>query len=165
MSVTPEGAGREPGAVRVDPDQATLGGADAKQHDAADVEREAQASRVEAAARTEQIHAEVARTDVRRAEEEVAEAERREREARSAEEEARRHEAEVRRDAEDAASRAPADGTAAPRIVPVTRGLAADPGEEPIVFGPFTAERPELLVVAAFVGGFVLAKIIRKWAG
>lgn len=164
MSVPPE-AGREPGAVRVDPDQATLSGADVKQHDAADVEREAQASRVEAAARAEQIHAEVARTDVRRAQEEVAEAERREREARSAEEEARRHEEEVRRDAEDAAGRASAVDTGTPRLVPVTGGLAADAGEQPIVFGPFTAERPELLVVAAFVGGFVLAKIIRKWAG
>lgn len=165
MSVTPEGAGREPGAVRVDPDQATEDEADVKQHHAADVEREAQASRVEAAAHAEQIHAEVARTDVRRAEEEVAEAERREREARSAEEEARRHEAEVRRDAEDAAGRTPAAGSVTPRLVPVTGGLAADAGEQPIVFGPFTAERPELLVAAAFVGGFLLAKIIRKWAG
>jgi hypothetical protein len=32
----------------------------------------------------------------------------------------------------------------------------------PIVFGPFTAEKPELLVAAAFAGAFVLAQILKK---
>lgn len=172
MSASPGGPGQEPGAVPVDPERAALTGADARQHAAADAERDAQAARVEAEARAEQIHAEVARTDVRRAEEEVSEAaaaveeaERRQRQADSTESEARRHEADARRDAEEAVRRADTSVTTGSPWIARARGLGEGGAGEPIVFGPFTAERPELLVAAAFVGGFLLAKIVRKWAG
>ncbi len=171
MSASSGGAGQEPGAVRADPESATLAGADARQRTAADAEREAQAARVEAEARAEQIHAEVARTDVRRAEDDVSqaaaaveEAERRQRQAETAESEARRHEADARRDAEEAVRRGETSVTTMSPWASRARGLGGGRNGEPIVFGPFTAERPELLVVAAFVGGFVLAKIVRKWA-
>ena len=155
MSATDGGSGQEPGAVPVGTDRGEAspnsGGAD-------------QPSRMEAQARAEEIHAEVARTDMRRAEEQAAradeaveEAESRRQEAHEAEERARRHALEVREDAEGAAQRASSSPT---------RGWSTVRGEvgDPIVFGPFTAERPELLVAAAFVGGFLLAKIIRGLA-
>ena len=155
----------------VDDERATLAGADAQQDAAAGVERDAQAARVEAEARAEQIHAQVARTEVRRAEDEVSqaadaveEAERRQRQAETTESEARRHEADARRDAEEAVRRAGTTVTTGSPWAARARGLGESGSGEPIVFGPFTAERPELLVAAAFVGGFVLAKIVRKLA-
>ena len=152
MSTTDGGSGREPGAVRLDPDRY---GADSN---------DAAPSRAEAEARAEEIHAEVARTEVRRAEEQAAraddaveEAQRHQQDAHQAEEQARRHAADVRTEADGAARRV--SSTSLSRGRGTTGG-----GGDPIVFGPFTAERPELLVAAAFVGGFLLAKIIRGMA-
>ena len=171
MSAPTGGSGQEPGAVPVDDEQATLAAADARQGAAADVELDAQAARVEAEARAEQIHVEVARTDVRRAEEDVSqaaaaveEAERRQRQAETTESEARRHEADARRDAEEAVRRAGTAVTTGSPWAARAGGLGERGAGEPIVFGPFTAEKPELLVAAAFIGGFVLAKIVRKLA-
>ncbi len=152
MSTSDGGSGREPGAVRVDPDRHGTGttGFD-----------DSAPSRAEAEARAGEIHAEVARTEVRRAEEQAAraddaveEAERRQQDAHQAEEQARRHAADVRSEADGAARRV--SSTSVSGGPSSTQG-----GGDPIVFGPFTAERPELLVAAAFVGGFLLAKIIR----
>ena len=152
MSTTDGGSSREPGAVRVDPERTDTVAASSG---------DAVPSRVEAEARAEQIHAEVARTEARRAEEQAAraddaveEAERRRQDAHEAEEQARAHAAEVRDDADGAARGV--SSTYVGDVRSTTRG-----GGNPIVFGPFTAERPELLVAAAFVGGFLLAKIIR----
>jgi hypothetical protein len=39
---------------------------------------------------------------------------------------------------------------------------AAGTEPQPIAFGPFPPEKPELLVLAAFAGGFVLAKVLRR---
>lgn len=171
MSASPGNSGREPGAVPVDHERAALAAADARQDAAADAERDAQAARVGAEARAEQIHVEVARTDVRRAEDEVSqaaaaveEAERRQHQAETTESEARRHEADARRDAEEAVHRAETSVTTGSPWAARARGLGEGGTGEPIVFGPFTAERPELLVAAGFVAGFVLAKIVRKWA-
>ncbi len=155
MSATDGGSGQEPGAVPVGADRGE-GGTNSAGTD--------QASRVEAQARAEEIRADVARTEARRAEEQagradeaVEEAERRQQAAHQAEEEARRHAREAREEADGAVQRVPSFPT---------RGWSAAGGTagDPIVFGPFTAERPELLVAAAFVGGFLLAKIIRGLA-
>ena len=157
MSATDGGPGMEPGAVPVDPDSraGTPASGDT-----------GQPGRGEAQARAEEIHADVARTDARRAEEQAAradqaveEAERRQKDAHEAEERARRHAEEARADAEGAAQDVSRTSTTT-----ATRTSAAGDGGDPIVFGPFTAERPELLVAAAFVGGFLLAKIIRGMA-
>ena len=155
MSTTDGGSGREPGAVRVDPDRHST---------AATGVDDSAPSRAEAEARAEEIHAEVARTEVRRAEEQAAraddaveEAERRQQAAHAAEEQARRHAADTRAEADGAARQV--SSTSLSRGRSTTGG-----GGDPIVFGPFTAERPELLVAAAFVGGFLLAKIIRGMA-
>ncbi len=152
MSTTDGGSGREPGAVRV--------GADTQGTDATRLDDSAP-SRAEATARAEEIHAEVARTEVRRAEEQaaraddaVAEAQRRQQDAHEAEEQARRHAADVRQDADSAARGVSGTSLSGGRS-------STHDGGDSIVFGPFTAERPELLVAAAFVGGFLLAKIIR----
>lgn len=165
MSTPSQDPNREPGAVRVDP-------ADGAQAAAAQTELHTQEARVEAQARGEEIHAEVARTDARRAEEETAKAadavEQAERER--AEAEARQKEAQERaerawEDAEQAREQAEATGaTGGLRGLAARRGFADTATGEPIVFGPFTAERPELLVGAAVAGGFILAKIIRKIA-
>jgi len=77
--------------------------------------------------------------------------------AHEAEERARAHAQEVTSDAQDAARGV--SGASTYRAVAESTPPAG--GGQPIVFGPFTAERPELLVAAAFVGGFLLAKIIR----
>jgi hypothetical protein len=163
MSTSDGDPGRAPGAVRVDPDRVGAGGDEGRPESAAS----AQPTRAEAEARAEQIHAEVADTEVRRAEDQAAradeaveEAERQQRAAHQAEEDARGHAQEVRRDADDHAQRVPTT------VVVGTGGRTSIPsdGGNPIVFGPFTAERPELLVAAAFVGGFLLAKIIRAMA-
>ena len=160
MSSTTGGSGGEPGAVRVEPEDAAGAGAQPT------VTGSAQPTPAEAEARAEQIRADVARTDLRRAEEEadraddaVAEAQRRQQAARAAEDEARQREQETRAEAQDATARVPPGLLATPGA---HRGAQA--GGEPIVFGPFTAERPELLVAAAFVSGFLLAKIIRAMA-
>ena len=155
MSATDGGAGREPGAVPVDGDPVGQ---------SRPTELTGQPTRAEAAARAEEIHAEVARTEVRRAEDQTAqaaeaveEAERKRKAAQEAEERARAHAEEVASDAQDAARGV--SGAASYRAVAGSTPAAG--GGQPIVFGPFTAERPELLVAAAFVGGFLLAKIIR----
>lgn len=162
MSTTDGASGREPGAVPVDPDRVGQGGGASQSSSAA-----AEPTRAEAGARAEEIHAEVARTEARRAEEQAAradesveDAERRQQAAHEAEAQARRHAEEVRSDADDAVQRVTATGAGGT----VIRRSGSPGGGEPIVFGPFTAERPELLVVAAFVGGFLLAKIIRGMA-
>ena len=159
MSAGPGEPGREPGAVRVDPEDAAGAATEP-------VTGAAEPTPAEAEARAEQIRAEVARTDLRRAEDEaaraddaLADAQRRQEAAHAAEDEARQREQEIRGEADAATARVPSSLLAAPG--------AADRGQargEPIVFGPFTAERPELLVAAAFVGGFLLAKIIRAMA-
>ena len=162
MSATDGASGQEPGAVPVDAGRPAEGDAASQSSSVA-----AQPTHVEAEARAQEIHAEVARTEARRAEEQVAradesveEAERERDAAHEAEERARRHAAEVRSDADDAAQRVTASGDRGT----VIRRSGSPGGGDPIVFGPFTAERPELLVAAAFVGGFVLAKIIRGMA-
>ena len=158
----------EPGAVRVDPETVPTADAELRQEAAAQAETETQAARVEAEARAEEIQAEVARTDARRAEEDAAEAEqavkraeaeraRAEQEQREAQERADR----VAEDADQARERAANAGAPTHVVAARSRGFTERPSGEPIVFGPFTAERPELLVVAAFVGGLVLARIVR----
>ena len=155
MSTTDGGSGREPGAVPADPNAhgagtSGVGGS--------------MPSRAEAEARAEEIHADVARTEARRAEEQAArvdnaveEADRKQQAAHEAEEQARRHAAEVSSDADGAARRVSTTSVSG-------RFSTSSDAGDPIVFGPFTAEKPELLVAAAFVGAFVLAKIIRGMA-
>ena len=156
MSAADAGTGREPGAVPVE--------GHPSDQNRPTVDLAGQPTRAEAEARAEEIKAEVARTDARRAEEEAAkadeaveEAESRRRAAHEAQEQARAHAQEVSSDAQDGARGV--SGASSYRAVAVS--TPASGGGQPIVFGPFTAERPELLVAAAFVGGFLLAKIIR----
>jgi preprotein translocase subunit SecD len=177
MSTPPRDSGEQPGAVRVSPDRverAEQAQAATQQEAAARTEAEAQAARVEAEARAEEIHAETARTEVRRAESEtakaadaVAEAEQRRDQAQAAEREAREHEERARGDAEQARDQVHGAPAGAPPVAGyiTSRGFVDSSSGEPIVFGPFTAERPELLVVAALVGGFLVAKIVRGIAG
>ncbi len=107
----------------------------------------------------------VAATVSRRAEEKTAKAHDAVEQARKAEEDARRAEEEAR-EAEERARRQPTEADehrreAGPaRIVRRMRPPISAQGE-PLVFGPFTAERPELLVAAAFAGAFVLARILK----
>jgi len=108
--------------------------------------------------------AEGAETDTRRAQEKAAEAEQATKDAQEAEEEARKKEQEARdreervqQETESAREQAAdAGGT----TIGAPRGARAT-SAEPIVFGPFTAEKPELLVGAAFAGAFVLARVLK----
>lgn len=166
-----DGNTREIGAVRADPAAVEAAHADAAQERAALAERDAQSTRVFDEVTEAEVRADVAQTETRRLEEdrdeakeeaERAESERDERELELAA--ARRREQEAQEDAEDVrqlAERTGVVGASAGRA----QGFRGPPAGEPIVFGPFTAERPELLVLAAFAGGFVLAKLIRRMAG
>jgi chromosome segregation ATPase len=177
MSTPRSDAGEQPGAVRASPEEverAERAHAAAQEDTAARTEVHAQTARVEAEARVEEIHAETATTDVRRAESETAEAagaveeaERRRAQAEADERGAREDQQRAFSDAEEARERAERLGTGgAPSVAQNTSsGFRESSAGEPIVFGPFTAERPELLVVAALVGGFLVAKIIRGIAG
>lgn len=160
----------EIGAVPVDPAAVQAAQADAAREQAAASEQDAQATRVLAEATEAEVRADVAETETRRLQEEhdeaVAEAERAESEREKRELElaaARKHEQQAEQDAEDARELAEKVGPVAPSIA--AQGFRAPAAGEPIVFGPFTAERPEFLVLAAFAGGFVLAKLIRRMAG
>lgn len=143
---------------------------DAAQSHAATTEQAAQAARVQAAADVAAIRGDVAQTDTRRAEEQVAKAadsiEQAQEEHAEAERqvaEARDREEQTERDARDARAHAQAVGGTSSTVA--ARGFSEAPAGDPIVFGPFTAERPELLVLAALAGGFVVAKLIRRMAG
>lgn len=172
MSTPSQDPSAEPGAVRVTSNGTPEADATIRQDVAAQTEGEAQVARIEAEARAEEIHAEVAHTEARRAEEQTAkateaveQAERRRGEAEREQAAAHERDQAARTDAEQARRQADESGAAGRRIGPATRfsGLP-EAGGEPIVFGPFTAERPELLVIAALAAGFVLAKIVRRMA-
>ena len=110
-------------------------------------------------------HVDVAKTDTRRAEEATAEAQEAAEQARKAEEDARKAE-ERAREEEERARREAADASERRQEVGPAAGVSYTPPPisaqgDPIVFGPFTAEKPELLVAAAFVGAFVLARILK----
>jgi hypothetical protein len=110
-------------------------------------------------------HVDVARTDTRRAEEATEKAHQAAEDARKAEEDARKAEERARED-EERARRQAAEAAERNQEVGPAAGVSrtAPPISQqgdPIVFGPFTAEKPELLVAAAFVGAFVLARILK----
>lgn len=151
----------ETAAVRVDPDAVSSpAGEDATATHGAVGRVEGEAVAAEARDRT-------AQTTVRRAEEQSAKAHEQAEQAREAEEAAERAEAEAReeeerarREAEDARRRAEESGGGAPVTSTRTNVPVAQQGQ-PIVFGPFTAEKPELLLAAAFVGGLLLGRILK----
>jgi hypothetical protein len=107
--------------------------------------------------------------EAKRADEQAGKAAEEAEKARAAEEEADRarrdakeREERARRDADEARRRAESNEAAGSRPGAVALGSGWRAGGELTVFGPFTSEKPELLVVAAFVGGFLIGRILKK---
>jgi hypothetical protein len=134
--------------------------------------------RVESEARGAELRENIALTDARRAEEEVAKAQAEkeaaaEREEKLSRKERRAREKAERVHAEAERMRAQADaaaaGTTAPQAEPATTtsttsatdGAAAPPfpGADKL---PPAAQRPEVMVGAAFAGSFILARILKR---
>ena len=128
-----------------------------------------EAERERAEARGAELRSELAATDARRAEEETAEAEqairdaterkeklsRKEQKAREAAEQAERIAQREREEAEVAERRA--------REAAAARGEAPQPAAAlPPPSASAGADRPEILIGAAFAGAFVLAQVLRR---
>jgi hypothetical protein len=119
------------------------------------------AERERSEARGAELRSELAATDARRAEEETAEAEKELEQATKRKEQRERKEHELREKAEQAEriaqrERAEADATQpAETTRPGVAAFAAGGAEA-------GAERPEVLVGAAFAGAFVFARILKR---
>jgi hypothetical protein len=125
----------------------------------------ASATTAEGEARAAEIKRDVKETDARREQEETAKADEKLRKAQADKEREEREDAAARERAEWARkeAEAPRPRPAETPGAPATVRPAAVIGEpEPVTFGPFTAERPELIVGAALVAGFLVAKILRR---
>jgi hypothetical protein len=122
------------------------------------------AERERSEARGAELRSELAATDARRAEEETAEAESDLEKATKRKEERERKEKELREKAEqaeriaqrerqeaEAAEAAEASGTARPGVAAFAAG-GSEAG----------AERPEVLVGAAFAGAFIFARVLKR---
>ena len=148
-----------------------------------------EATRAESEARGAELREELATTDLRRAEEEEAKAEQAIEDAREKESKKERK----RREAEERRVAAAAEADAARKQAEAAKAAARPTQERPSVSGasvtspglgsgtdpkaaaaanaprlassaPDPAEKPELYVAGAFVGGFLFAKILRRIA-
>ena len=120
------------------------------------------AERERSEARGAELRSELAATDARRAEEETAEAEKAVEEATKRKEKLSRKEKEARERAEQAervAQRERAEAEAAERE---SGGRATTAATLPPATESEGAERPEILVGAAFAGAFVFARILKR---
>ena len=120
-----------------------------------------EAERERSEARGAELRSELAATDARRAEEETAEAEEAVEEARKRQEKAERKEQELREKAEQAERIAQRERAEADATQP---GETTRPGVAAFAAGGAEAgaERPEVLVGAAFAGAFVFARILKR---
>ena len=117
-------------------------------------------------ARGAELRENVALTDARRTEEERAKAEQtaeqatHEAEKLSEKERREREKAErLHAEAEKERAQAPAPERAAPEHTPPAEAVAGMPGVDKL---PPAAQRPEVLVGAAFVGSFLVARILKR---
>ena len=117
-------------------------------------------------ARGAELRENVALTDARRTEEERAKAEQtaeqatQEAEKLSEKERREREKAErLHAEAEKERAQAPAPERAAPEHTPPAEAVAGMPGVDKL---PPAAQRPEVLVGAAFVGSFLVARILKR---
>ena len=120
-----------------------------------------EAERERSEARGAELRSELAATDARRAEEETAEAEQAVAEATKRQEKAERKEQEARERAEQAeriAQRERAEADAAQPADTPRPGVAAFAASG----GEAGAERPEVLIGAAFAGAFLFARIMKR---
>ena len=125
-----------------------------------------EAERERSEARGAELRSELAATDARRAEEETAEAERDAEKARERAEKLSRKEKEAHEKAEQAlrvAQREREEAVAAERREREATGQTATlpPGPAPAAAQP-GADRPEILVGAAFAGAFVFARVLKR---
>ena len=126
-----------------------------------------EAERERAEARGAELRSELAATDARRAEEETAEAERDAEKARERAEKLARKEQQAHEKAEEAqrvAQREREEAEAAERREREATGQTAalPPGPAPAAAAQPGAERPELLVGAAFAGAFIFARVLKR---
>jgi hypothetical protein len=117
-------------------------------------------------ARGAELRENIALTDARRTEEERAKAEQtaeqatQEAEKLSRKERKEREKAErLHAEAEKERGQAPAPERAAPEHTPPAEAVAGMPGVDKL---PPAAQRPEVLVGAAFVGSFLVARILKR---
>lgn len=125
------------------------------------------AERERSEARGAELRSELAATDARRAEEETAEAEKALEQATKRKEERERKEQELREKAAQAeriAQREREEAEAAEAAEAAGTAGTARPGVAAFAAGGFEsgAERPEVLVGAAFAGAFLFARILKR---
>jgi len=127
-----------------------------------------EAERERSEARGAELRSELAATDARRAEEQTAEAEQAIRDATERKEKLSRKEQKAHEQAEQAARIAQREREEAEIAERREREAAAARGETPRATGAFAAppaqgaDRPEILIGAAFAGAFVLAQVLRR---
>ena len=128
-----------------------------------------EAERERAEARGAELRSELAATDARRAEEETAEAEQAIRDATERKEKLSRKEQKAREAAEQAEQIAQREREEAEIAERRAREAAAARGEAPQPAATFPppaaqggADRPEILIGAAFAGAFVFAQVLRR---
>ena len=123
-----------------------------------------EAERERAEARGAELRSELAATDARRAEEDTAEAEQKAKEARERAEKLSRKEQQAREKAEQAqriAQREREEADLAERREREAGGRPALPPPGPAV-EPAGADRPEILIGAAFAGAFIFARVLKR---
>ena len=127
-----------------------------------------EAERERAEARGAELRSELAATDARRAEEDTAKAEKALEEAAERKEKLSRKEQKAHEAAEQAARIAQREREEAELAERREREAAAARGETPKATGAFAAppaegaERPEILIGAAFAGAFVFAQVLKR---
>jgi hypothetical protein len=123
-----------------------------------------EAERERSEARGAELRSELAATDARRAEEKTAEAEQAVREAEERKEKLSRKEQKAREKAEEAeriAEREREEAIVAERREREAGGAAGAPVAA-LPAPPAGAERPEVLVGAAFAGAFIFARVLKR---
>jgi hypothetical protein len=126
-----------------------------------------EAERERSEARGAELRSELAATDARRAEEETAKAEQEAKEAQERAEKLSRKEQQAREQAEQALRIAQREREEA-ELAERREREAAAPGTEPSATAAYAAspesgaDRPEILVGAAFAGAFIFARILKR---
>ena len=126
-----------------------------------------EAERERAEARGAELKSELAATDARRAEEDTAKAEREAEEARERAEKLSRKEQQARERAEEAQrvaqrEREEAEAAEARERQAAGQTAALPPGPAPAATAQPGADRPEILVGAAFAGAFIFARVLKR---
>ena len=126
-----------------------------------------EAERERAEARGAELRSELAATDARRAEEETAEAEQAIRDATERKEKLSRKEQKAREAAEQAEriaqrEREEAEAAEARERQAAGQTAALPPGPAPAATAQPGADRPEILVGAAFAGAFIFARVLKR---